>query len=870
MKLRRIWLTTALLALLTSTTVAMSPAAAATKPSITTTAATKPSTGAKAATPQAITPLVAQASAPAGSANWTTYHHDNARSAYDANEGTFSTLGTGWTNTSLTGDIYAEPLVYQSTVYIATEDNYLYALQDTTGTVLWSVQLSTPMNSSGLPCGNITPHVGITGTPVIDTALNRIYMVGMVSTGHYVLWGVDLSTHALLVNHLVDPANLDVNKAQGQRGALAISQGVVYVPYGGRAGDCFSPLGQPYHGIVLGARETDGAVLYTFQTNGTGSVWASGGESVDSSGNVYVAIGNGTPPDSERVFKLSPTLTRLNSWVPVNQSALDSSDQDVGSIIPTLVGGGDIFQNGKSGDGYLLSSTAAQLQGPTKVCTGLSSDSSFGAAAYNSPYIYVPCSNGLYALKQTGNAFAAAWSYTTGGVDASPPIIAGGNVIFINHNLDTLVVLNATTGAPVTSAQLGTTTHFGTPATGNGLVFAAALGGVYAFTLVGCTSANMSPSQASPAPVGATVTFTATSTGCTAPQYRFLLNGAPVSTTWGSGTWAWNTTGLQPGLYGIGVWVRSTGSTAQYESWWLGTYQLTFPNCVSAHASTLVIPPAPPGSQVAWTASSLGCTNPEYRFYVLAPGGTWTLKRGYGAASWTWNTTGLPAGAYQIGIWARQIGSSHAYDVYNFTTFVLGSGTCNSAQVTPLQTSPQVPGATVTVFGSSNGCATPSYEFWLLSPGATKWVVKRAFSTTAFWNWVTTGYPVGTYQLGVWVKKAGSTHSYDAYAIVVYTLNVGNCTSASLTPSLTSPRPPGTSITFTASSTGCTAPGYMIWERVPPSTTWVSKGPYTAGTTYVWNTTGQSGPYQWGVWARQNGSTRRYDAYAQITFWVGS
>ena len=43
-----------------------------------------------------------------------------------------------------------------------------------------------------------------------------------------------------------------------------------------------------YYGIVLGARETDGAVLYRFQTNSTGSVWAAGGESIDSSGRVYI------------------------------------------------------------------------------------------------------------------------------------------------------------------------------------------------------------------------------------------------------------------------------------------------------------------------------------------------------------------------------------------------------------------------------------------------------------------------------------------------------------------------------------------------------------------------------------------------------
>lgn len=172
MKLHRAWLLSALVAIVAFTTGGIFPAAAS-----------KP-TAAPHATAAAV-----------GGANWTTYHYDNARSGYDPSEPNFSALGTGWTQSNLIGDIYAEPLVYGTTVYVVTEDNWLYALRDTTGAVLWSKHLSTPMDASVLPCGNITPHVGITGTPVIDTSLNRIYMVGMVSTGHYVLWGVDLSTH---------------------------------------------------------------------------------------------------------------------------------------------------------------------------------------------------------------------------------------------------------------------------------------------------------------------------------------------------------------------------------------------------------------------------------------------------------------------------------------------------------------------------------------------------------------------------------------------------------------------------------------------------------------------------------------------------
>jgi hypothetical protein len=50
----------------------------------------------------------------------------------------------------------------------------------------------------------------------------------------------------------------------------------------------------------------------------------------------------------------------------------------------------------------------------------------------------------------------------------------------------------------------------------------------------------------------------------------------------------------------------------------------------------------------------------------------------------------------------------------------------------------------------------------------------------------------------------------------------------------------------------------------------VSLGAYSAGTTYVWNTSALSGPYRFGVWARENGSPASYDTYGQTTFWVGT
>jgi PQQ enzyme repeat len=75
------------------------------------------------------------------------------------------------------GNVYAQPLYVEGgpngpVIIAVTESNNVYALNATTGTVIWVRNLGRPV-TSGLPCGNINP-VGITGTPVIDLASRRL------------------------------------------------------------------------------------------------------------------------------------------------------------------------------------------------------------------------------------------------------------------------------------------------------------------------------------------------------------------------------------------------------------------------------------------------------------------------------------------------------------------------------------------------------------------------------------------------------------------------------------------------------------------------------------------------------------------------
>ena len=239
-------------------------------------------------TPLALTPQAATQEVPdPNKGDWTTYHYDNARTGYVASEPDPQRLTHAWSR-QLDGAVYAEPLVVGGYVIVATEQDSLYSLDAHTGQVRWHTNVGSPVPLSALPCGNINP-LGITGTPVYDSATGLVFAVAEVSGPAHILVGVDAATGKVRVRRSVDPAGMEPTPQQ-QRAALALSQGMVYVAFGGLDGDCGN-----YRGWVVASR-TDGQgslLAYQVPTTREGGIWAPSGPAVDSTGHIYVAVGNG-------------------------------------------------------------------------------------------------------------------------------------------------------------------------------------------------------------------------------------------------------------------------------------------------------------------------------------------------------------------------------------------------------------------------------------------------------------------------------------------------------------------------------------------------------------------------------------------------
>jgi hypothetical protein len=172
-------------------------------------------------------------------------------------------------------------------------------------------------------------------------------------------------------------------------------------------------------------------------------------------------------------------------------------------------------------------------------------------------------------------------------------------------------------------------------------------------------------------------------------------------------------------------------------------------------------------TSVVLTATSTGCTNPEYRFFLMKPGGAWVAQGGYAGPSFVWNTTGDLDGIWGIGVWVRQIGSTRAYAAYAIATYRILAN-CLSASITTAPVSPATKGTLVTMTGSSTQCRLPLYRFWVQVKGV--WLSFGNYSSTPTKIWVTGSYhfPKGRYMLGVWAKQVGSIHRYDSYALITF------------------------------------------------------------------------------------------------------
>jgi outer membrane protein assembly factor BamB len=376
----------------------------------------------------------------------------------------------------LDGAVYASPLAVDGVIVVATENDSVYGL-DPSGRQLWHVSVGTPSPAYQRPCGNIDP-LGITGTPVYSPRTGDVYLAAEHggTVGHDLI-ALDLRTGKIRWRQNIDLPG-PTPAAMQQRGALAISGGRVWVPFGAQFGDCAN-----YKGRVVGVR-LDGAgapVVYDPSARRQGGIWNPAGPTVDAAGHLYVVSANGSafPGDAydhtNSVLKLNPSGKLLDSFAPTDWAQNNQGDVGLGSQGVALVGTQWAVLGGKSGPVYVL------RQGHLGGIGGQVSMSdiclSFGGAAVNGNVVYLPCTDGVRAVRvDSAGTLHVLWQAP--GQVAGSPVAGGGRVWALDQPGGVLHALDPATGQTLEQVAVGETSRFATPAIYGGRVLVPTMAGV--------------------------------------------------------------------------------------------------------------------------------------------------------------------------------------------------------------------------------------------------------------------------------------------------------------------------------------------------------------------------------------------------------
>jgi PQQ enzyme repeat len=441
-------------------------------------------------------------------------------------------------NGTIVGNVYAQPLYIEGgpngpVVIAVTESNNVYALNAATGVIIWQRNVGTAV-TSGLPCGNISP-LGITGTPVVDLPSRSLFFDAEVTGAGHQIYSLNVDTGAINAGWPVTVSTalpgFDSDRSQSERAALGLVGNIVYVPYGGRFGDCGS-----YHGRLVGVQINNPATVMGFATTSTrAGIWGPGGVASDGT-NTFVTTGNGsggaTWSGSEAVIRLQPgpvfSGSTTDYWAPTNWASLDSSDADLGGSGPILVDvpgatpSALVVALGKDGKAYLLNrSTLGGVSAPLASSSVGGTIIQAGATYRTATDTYVvlrPTTGTLTAFRITATnppTIATGWSISSSGrsspfvtsTDGTNNVIvwaAGSDNRLRGYNGDTGVAVYNGGGA---SDVMAATRSFNTGIAARGRIYYAGDNKVYAFN-VGTSS--------TPTPT-ATATATATPTATSAP-----------------------------------------------------------------------------------------------------------------------------------------------------------------------------------------------------------------------------------------------------------------------------------------------------------------------------------------------------------------
>jgi hypothetical protein len=318
----------------------------------------------------ALTLIAASASLPlSAQVSVLTNKFDNNRDGLNASETLLTTANVNSNqfgklySYTLDGYVQAQPLYMygltlnggvHNVVFVETLNNSVYAIDADANTLLWQVNLGTPVTAKAEGCSGVTGfnQIGIISTPVIDATTNTMY----VTDKTYVSGVAAYWLHALDVTTGLDkfggPVQIQGSvggltmsaMAEIQRPSLLESNGAIYIGFGSNGCD----YGARGWFFAYSASTLQQLAEMTTQPDNTygSSIWQGGvGPAADSAGNVYLSTANGEFNYSandlgDTVLKLTQSggaFTIEDYFTPFDQLNMAENDIDLGSAGPVIL-----------------------------------------------------------------------------------------------------------------------------------------------------------------------------------------------------------------------------------------------------------------------------------------------------------------------------------------------------------------------------------------------------------------------------------------------------------------------------------------------------------------------------------------------------
>jgi outer membrane protein assembly factor BamB len=441
-----------------------------------------------------------------------TYKNDVARTGQNLTESVLTTANVNSTSfglkriLSVDGKVDAQPLylshltvggAVHNVVYAVTEGDSVYAFDADSGSQLWKGSVlgaGETTSDAVFGCGQVTPQIGITSTPVIDRSAGAhgvMYLVAMSRNGgtyHQRLHALDVTTGAELAG---SPTEITATfgattfnpMSYEERAALLLFNGTLYTTW---TSHCDLP---PYGGWVIafnqGTLARTAVINIAPGANGSGfasqgpAIWMSGGgPGADAAGNIYFLAGNGlfeTTLDANgfpsagdygnSFLKLSTaggSLAVADYFAMSSAPTESANDTDLGSggemLLPDLTDATSTVKHlavgaGKDGHIYVVDRDNMGKYSPTvnniwQDVSGALGDGIFGTPAYfNGRIYYGPQQQPLKAFSISAAKLSSsptsqtATSFTFPGT--APAVSANGTsngIVWAHENTSTAVL----------------------------------------------------------------------------------------------------------------------------------------------------------------------------------------------------------------------------------------------------------------------------------------------------------------------------------------------------------------------------------------------------------------------------------------------